>query len=290
MKKISTVICDLDGTLLNSFKDVSKANHNILSALAAKDVILGLASGRDIEQIEENMDRWGLDDKISFIIGSNGCEYKNRCTGRYVRQGFMPKAVLKTLKPWLRESGLVWGVKYKGRIYWDHFSFYALLLSLADGQKSSYSGFSNLQETELNKIILVGSPGRIAKAKESFHMDGFRLIPVGRFSLEIVADGVSKFEGLKRAMEDFPVNPQDTLTFGDDYNDVELVSSTYGVAMKNAILQVILAAKDRTKYGGPQDGVAYHLNSMMISGRYSFEKPGQTEPAARESSETPVRS
>ena len=291
MKKITSVICDLDGTLLNSFKDVTKVNHNTLSALDGKGVVIGLASGRDISQIEDNLERWGLDDTISFIIGSNGCEYKNLDTGRYVRQGFMSTQVLSDLNDWLKASGLVWGVKEDGHMFWNHFTPFSFAGSVMDGLKASYGGFHHLKGIEIRKIVLLGSPSKVTKAIDTFHFEGLKMIPVSKYSAEIVSASVSKYEGLKRVLEDFPLCPEDILSFGDDYNDIELVSQTFGIAMKNAIDPVILAAQDRTKYAGPQDGVAYHLNAMMLSGHYSFEKPSksdlpncgsqQTEPAKK---------
>lgn len=55
---------------------------------------------------------------------------------------------------------------------------------------------------------------------------------MGKMVIEVVKPQVSKYEGLKYALEDFELEPAEVMTFGDDYNDIELIRRTEGIAMK----------------------------------------------------------
>lgn len=52
MQPVKVIAFDLDGTLLNSVKDVSRYSRNIIHQLADQGILIGLCSGRDMEQME----------------------------------------------------------------------------------------------------------------------------------------------------------------------------------------------------------------------------------------------
>ena len=55
------------------------------------------------------------------------------------------------------------------------------------------------------------------------------------YMLEIVQGGISKFTALKRLMEKFNINIEEVMAFGDEENDMEMLSKVkYGYIMKNA--------------------------------------------------------
>ena len=72
MNTVTLVATDLDGTFLNSKKEVSKLNREAISALKHKGILFGIASGRPVETVHAMLEDWKIEDSVSFIMGMNG--------------------------------------------------------------------------------------------------------------------------------------------------------------------------------------------------------------------------
>ena len=72
MHTVTLVATDLDGTFLNSQKQVSDLNREAISALKHKGILFGIASGRPVETVHAMLNQWGIQDSVSFIMGMNG--------------------------------------------------------------------------------------------------------------------------------------------------------------------------------------------------------------------------
>lgn len=270
MKKIQSVVCDLDGSLLNHFKDVSPANQDLLVQLAGTGCLIGIASGRPAELILDNLKRWGLDEAISFVIASNGCTCINRVLDTRTDQGLLSFSDWKRLCQALAAYPVSCGVLYGNRLYFDTRTFWSGMYSMVMKKLPVFGNTSVLEQISFPKIYVTGSPAVLKKIAKEIQIDGLQLIPVGKYSLEAVAQGVSKFDSLLQICNDFSIPAANVLSFGDDYNDIDILNHTMGVALKNAPKAVVDAAHTVTKYAASQDGIAYHLNEMLLSKEYVF--------------------
>ncbi len=71
-KTITLVACDVDGTLLDSHKQLTSRNREVIQRLKDKGILFGIASGRSVEGVRLASQQWNIDKDISFIIGMNG--------------------------------------------------------------------------------------------------------------------------------------------------------------------------------------------------------------------------
>lgn len=71
MKKIEWIVSDLDGTLLNDQKQVSKKNQKAIQWLFEHDIDFGIVSGRPIKTIYETLDFCHIKPYVRFIVGMN---------------------------------------------------------------------------------------------------------------------------------------------------------------------------------------------------------------------------
>ena len=69
---VTLVATDLDGTFLNSQKEVSDLNRKAISALKHQGILFGIASGRPVETVHAMLEQWKIADSVSFIMGMNG--------------------------------------------------------------------------------------------------------------------------------------------------------------------------------------------------------------------------
>lgn len=72
MKPITLIATDLDGTFLNSKKQVTSLNKEAVSKLKQYGILFGIASGRPVETVRAMLKEWKIEDSVSFIMGMNG--------------------------------------------------------------------------------------------------------------------------------------------------------------------------------------------------------------------------
>lgn len=278
MKTIKAVTVDLDGTILKRSGDISPDNQNVLNQLNEDGVIIGISTGREVGYVHDHLDFWKLGDAVSFIVGSNGCEYLNLKNRKYIRKYSLNEKDLISFEKEFDEADVVYGVRYKKKLYLNRINIWALLYCFFNRLKPVKNDFGALQDKEFYRILIFGPQKEIGRIFYAWKHSQLKAVPMGKYVLELVHPGVSKFTGVRQAMLDFDFKPCEVICFGDDYNDIELLRQTIGVAMKNSPQPVLESARQVTKYAGPQDGVAYHLNSLQISEDYQFGPEKTVEP------------
>ncbi len=276
-KQIRSVVVDLDNTLLNRYGDISGNNSSILRQLNSDGVVVGLATGRRAEDVSDSLDFWKLGQAISFIIGSNGCDYLNLRTKNLKKSNYLTWKDLQKFADEFSGEGAAFAVRRKGRLYVSRMNVYVAAYCIANGFKPVIDSFETLERKKFSRILIIGSAKEIRKIFSSWNLKDFKAMPAGKHTIEVVHPEISKFEGLKNALEDFEIRPEEVMTFGDDYNDIELIRRTEGIAMKNAVEPLIEVARGITKYSGAQDGIAYHLNASLLGDEYIFGEPESEE-------------
>src|SRR5690554_1182665 len=74
MAKLAVIACDLDGTLLNSSKQISPKTQQALIEAQQRGVKVILASGRNVAMVMPFAQQLNLDQYGGFIVGMNGHE------------------------------------------------------------------------------------------------------------------------------------------------------------------------------------------------------------------------
>ena len=75
--KIKMIVCDMDGTLLNSDGEISKKTRNILLKLQEKGIKVVLASGRGYFRLIKYAKELKLDEFEGYLIDENGTSIIN---------------------------------------------------------------------------------------------------------------------------------------------------------------------------------------------------------------------
>ena len=99
------IILDLDGTLLNDYKQVSKENIELIKrAYNEKGIISVIATGRPLKYANEICNLYG-DCFAKYIIACNGAIIKNTETGKYIHKvTFTNEEVLNLRNIFLEEN------------------------------------------------------------------------------------------------------------------------------------------------------------------------------------------
>lgn len=118
----------------------------------------------------------------------------------------------------------------------------------------------------IHKILCMGDPADIDQLQETLteldlDAEFYKSKPT---YLEIMAKNVSKARALREIMDRYHVDQKDTLSFGDNFNDVAMLRfAGIGVAMANAPTQVKGAA-DFVTLSNDQDGIKAALERLGV--------------------------
>ena len=100
------LVLDIDGTLLNSEKKISKKTKDALKDAQESGVIVVLASGRPTQGIVSIAQEIGLDKYGGYILSFNGAIVTNIQTGEVVFETVLPHHKIKELYDASREYGV----------------------------------------------------------------------------------------------------------------------------------------------------------------------------------------
>ena len=71
---VKAIMCDVDGTLLNSQGIVSPMIVEMIKKAREKGILFGLSTGRDVHSVKTLLKSWGIDGLVDAIVGTGGAE------------------------------------------------------------------------------------------------------------------------------------------------------------------------------------------------------------------------
>ena len=118
-----------------------------------------------------------------------------------------------------------------------------------------------------HKIMAMGDEEKIDKISEFLsknYSEDLHFYRSNKNYLEIANKKISKFSAIEYLLENhFKISTEDTIAFGDNYNDVQMVGGVgMGVAVSNARQEVKDVATKITGHG-KEDGVAHCLQELF---------------------------
>jgi len=235
-KDIQMVITDLDGTLFNDQQKVDQENIDTLQALAEKNIIRVVATGRNLYSALNRLDE---DFPIDYMIFSSGAGIYNWKNKKLIHSDYLPRDKVEYIANLLVEYNIDFMVHEM--IPDNHkFVYYRGNKDNPDFERrfQIYKDFAEpldpLKETYQHSCQVIA----ITKDKEDLYtllnhkIQGVKIIratsPLDGESIwiEIFPEGVSKGHGVDWLCRYTGVDPSKTLGIGNDYNDLDLLNFT----------------------------------------------------------------
>ncbi len=246
---LKMVVTDLDGTLLNDDRKVSKRDFETLVFLKEKEVILVVATGRSLYSVNQVLDS---DFPIDYLIFSNGAGILDFKTGELLFESHLNENEIKNTVDLLVQNNVDFSIQleipnnhkfvyYKANNFNSDFENRCKIY----GKFCSRLELSNLPKkaTQLIGIINQGY-NTFEKLKNS--INGLKVIrttsPLDNKTIwiEIFKENVSKSIGIEFLRKMLNVEKDSILTIGNDYNDLDMLNYT-----KNSF--VVSSARERLK-------------------------------------------
>lgn len=245
---IKLVASDLDGTLLlNGAQQLPQEIFSIIKKLKKLGILFVAASGRQYANMKLLFEPvWR---EMAFIC-ENGAIAVQDDTLLY-SDVFDPKLVQEIVRTVYNRDGAEFSCSTKDYYYIrpKTESYVKLMTETVKTNCKIINDFSEITEPCI-KLAVYESSGMTEEAirfwRERFS-DKCTVVTSGNAWLDFIPFGTNKAKGIRKFQEILDIRPEECLTFGDEYNDIEMLKSVpYGVAMQHAKEGVRAAANYQT--------------------------------------------
>lgn len=232
---IKLIAADMDGTLLNSQKELSKDLYPLIEELHEKGIKFAVASGRQYYNLVKNFET--VKDKVTFICENGSIVFDQ---GKNIVSDEIPYEGLVELVNMVRQIDnayvVLCGVESayienldpefmrNADMYYERCARVSDVLDAAKEDKICKVAIFDVADAEINSYAKLQS---IAKE--------YKLVLSGHEWVDIMNLTANKGEGLRLIQETYQISYDETMAFGDYLNDYELMQECYySYAMANA--------------------------------------------------------
>ncbi len=262
------VVTDLDNTLLNSNKKISKYSAEVLAKCQENGITIAYASARPISAIRNYV----YENFPSFIIANNGANIYDG-SGNLIYSNPIEKTLLKEIVCKLLSEDKITKIALQtNNFYYGNDP----LISTYPWSKewcSTFSDFREMPKEDVFKITTHCSEVHILRDIIKSYPKLHLYENSGENWQQIMLDSSTKTNGIKFVIKYLQLDLNDVIAFGDDYNDTQMISmSGIGVAVENAIDEVKKTAHfvcDTNENDGVTKWIEQHL---LNNGRNAYVK------------------
>lgn len=268
--KYKMLVLDVDGTLLNDEKMISKRTAHALRKVQQMGIRVMLASGRPTYGLLPLAKQLDLGSYDGFILSYNGGQVIKASNGEVIfERRINPEQIPYLEKKAVKNDFAI--MTYNGDM---------VVTNRADNAHVAAEAELNgmkLEEQELFSVMIDYSPCKCMlvsddeealvgleqhwKRRLNGVLDVFRSEP---YFLEVVASGVDKGNTLAAVMEMFDVKTDEVMAFGDGVADVSMLQlAGMSIAMGNAPDSVKRCA-DHITLSNNEDGVAVAVENLIL--------------------------
>lgn len=240
---IKLIVSDIDGTLLEDGQHTLNPElFEVIRKLRENGLQFAAASGRQWGSIETVFEP--VKEKI-FYLSDNGAYVG--CHGRQLFVNTIDRELVKDMVRDIRAAGLDVMISGPDVVYLDtpNEEFYRWLV---DGYKFRVKRVEDILQVE-DQFIKVSAYKQTdvegaTKALREKYQDKLKITISGDMWMDCMATGVNKGVAVKLLQESLDILPEETMAFGDQMNDIEMLESVYySFAIGNARPEVKKVAR-----------------------------------------------
>ena len=271
--KFKAICSDVDGTLLNSERDLSTWLKTLVNSLP-KEIPVILASSRMPNAMRHLLEDLGRPSEP--LIAYNGGLVLDG-EGQILDSVTIPLQLVKSIIAWTHKTDIHVSL-FQGENWYE--------------SKEDYWSKREIQNTKVNptwmkteevlelwsednsgahKVMVMGDSNDISWLFGELHLHHGRELHLYRSKdtyIEIAPRKISKATGLELLLNaKFDFGMEDVIAFGDNYNDIDLLQKAgWRVAMANAKPEVKAVANEVTLHH-KEDGVAATLERIILGNK-----------------------
>lgn len=231
---IKLIATDMDGTLLNEHGKLPEDFFETIEKLKAKNVKFAVASGRPYVTLYENFKPYSDDiyyicDNGAYVVGHDGQPEISVINKDVVNKIIDASAGMENVELILCGKKFMYHRKCCAEIQKEIDKYYI--------NKKIVSDLKDIDD-DIFKIAvcdLNGSSEHSYKILEPLFGSDFKVVVSGTIWVDIMNKNINKGDALKQLQKEDNITFEETMVFGDFYNDVDMLKEGYySFVMENA--------------------------------------------------------
>lgn len=273
MGKYKLIALDMDGTLLNSKKQITGGTKKMIRRAAEEGKIVALSTGRGLAELHEYLEQVP---EVRYLDCTSGavvydCQEKKVIARRTISVSDMEKLMEiasqeDVMVHFLSERSIVQKDKVE-KMEEYHMGIYKTMFETkADHYEDIFKFYSDNPVPMEKCNIYHHTPEERTVTEEKIKAAGLPVVMVHaeETSLEITAEGVNKAAGLLALCRHLDISPEETIVVGDADNDREVLQTAgLAIAMGNAA-DHIKALADVVVADCDHDGCAEAIEKYLL--------------------------
>ncbi len=270
---IKLLAIDLDGTLLNSFHEISNENKQAITRAQKHGIKVIIATGRPEQLCKTIVNQLGINDDI---IMSNGGVIGHPYKLDTIMSKTLNESIMRSVIEYCEENNIIYLIYTKDAIISKpNFRvdfFENRNQHLPENERvimKNLDEFDNIYSLKPNKILIVEEN----RKKRNVAMEYFKMIEDASIVqsqttfIDVNPKNVTKGNALKEYAEYLGINQSEVAAIGDQANDLAMLEyAGTAIAMENAIPECLEIATHIT-LSNNNHGVAYAINHFILEGQ-----------------------
>ena len=267
---IKLLAIDLDGTLLNSFHDISEKNMQAIKEAQDNGIKVIIATGRPEQLVKSIVKKLDIKDDI---IVSNGGVIGHPFKKDSMFSKTLDETIVKTVVDYCEDRDIIYLIYTKSAIISrPNFRvdfFQNRNKDLPEDEHVIFEDISVVEDvynTKPNKILIVEeNQEKFLKAKEYFKtIDHTSVVSSQTTFIDVSPENVSKGKALELYAKHLGIHQDEVAAIGDQDNDISMLEyAGTAIAMENATLGCLEVANHVT-LSNNNHGVAYAIKNILL--------------------------
>lgn len=276
------IAVDLDGTLLNSYGEVTDYSKKIIKKLIENGIKFIIASGRPIDSIKTIANEIGSDE---YFIAGNGSLIYDIKRNQNIYEKYLSKSKVLEIIKLCEKNSISYNVYTDKTILatslkYNVLYYYKENLKKEEDKKTNihivdnmYEYVSNLKKDKFLKITICDDNKNVFNAimKKIKNISGIDVLDVSHMSRKVINQGteevpieyyyteislsnVDKWTAIEYLIEQLGIKKEEVIAIGDNMNDKKMIENAgIGIVMKGSTPEVTKVADD-IAIGNNDDG------------------------------------
>ncbi len=257
------VAIDLDGTLLNSYGEVTKDTKEALLKAKSQGVEIVLSSGRPISSTESLAKELGVD---NYLISGNGAAVYDIKNQKLIRDRFLSKEQVLNIAKLCEENSFFYNVYTEDEVIANSLNYNVLFyhkenLKKIEEKRTHINIVQNIEKyiedsgkEKFLKITVCDESQFIFNSimKRLKLIDGIDVLEteymsrkkiksgtedvnIQYFYTEVTNKNVNKWSAIEFLLKELNINKEEVVAIGDNMNDIEMIQNAgLGIVMGNS--------------------------------------------------------
>lgn len=264
------LVLDIDGTLTNSKKEITKKTKQKLLDIQKMGHIVMLASGRPTPGMVRYAKELKLAEYGGYLLSYNGARIMDCKTGQVIYQRTLPGETIPKLYKFAKKHhcGII-SYEKDTVLSGNGLDEYIKLEARINGIPiKEIDNFADYITFPVNKCLMTAEPKDaevyVGMLQKEFG-DTLSIYRSEPFFIEIMPYNIDKAASLDRTLPHLNLTRKNTICCGDGYNDISMIQyANIGVAMKNA-REEVQAVADFITDSNDEDGLVRVIDTFILN-------------------------